>query len=132
MMGEAEGIIESVKAPESLNGVPFLQGRILSEIKQETVFEGTAEEAIDGFPKNVNVAVSSALSSVGVENMKTRIVSCPGMKENMHRVTVKNNLVRAVLEVSSKPDPANPKSSMITAWSIASLLENLAAAIEFY
>ncbi len=132
MMGDASAVIENTKAPESLNGAPYLGGRTLSESGSELVFDGTAREAIAGFPKNVNVAVASALASVGPDRMRTVITSVPGLTENVHRVTVENETVRAVLEVASRPDPANPRSSSMAAWSVAALLQNLASPLQFF
>ena len=91
-----------------------------------------AKKAIEGFPKNVNVAVASAIASVGTEDMQVEITSCPGEKNNIHRITTENNLGKAVIEITSKPDPENPRSSIITAWSIVALLENLAGYIQFF
>lgn len=132
LMGNAVGRIETWKAPKGLAGAPGLAGRSISETEEELVFDGTARDAIAAFPKNVNVAVASASASVGVDAMKTLITSCPGKSTNTHKITVENDTVTAVLQVSSRPDAKNPKSSVVTAWSVAALLANLASPIEFY
>lgn len=132
LMGNARGKIENFKAPENLRNAPYLQGKTLSETCQETVFRGTAREAIVGFPQNVNVAVASALASVGVDKMEVVIDSCPGQRDNVHRITVENDGVRALVEVSSSPDRQNPKSSTMTAWSVVALLKNLANPIQLF
>lgn len=132
LMGQAQGKIHTQKAPRSLEGAPHLEGRDLSKESAELIFDGTAEEAITAFPKNINVAVASALASVGVEEMHTQIESVPGLEANIHEITVENNSVLASLKVTSQPDADNPKSSVITAWSVAALLQNLASPIEFY
>ena len=132
LMGNADAQIETWKSPASLVSAPGLQGKTLSDTEEETVFNGTAREAIAGFPKNVNVAVASASASVGVDHMKTIITSTPGKSTNTHKITVKNDSVTATLKVSSRPDARNPKSSVVTAWSVASLLANLSSPVEFY
>lgn len=132
LMGNARGSIENDKAPESLQGAPYLEGKSLPLDRKQTVFRGTAREAIAGFPKNVNVAVASALACVGVDAMQVVIDSCPGKQDNLHRITVENDGVRAVIEVASRPDPGNPRSSVMTAWSVVALLRNLASPIEFF
>lgn len=132
LMGHAHGQIHTQKAPRSLEGAPHLQGRSLSEESAQLIFDGSAREAIDAFPKNINVAVASALASVGVEDMRTQIESVPGLEANIHEIKVENDSVQALLQVTSLPDPVNPKSSVITAWSVAALLKNLASPIEFY
>lgn len=132
LMGESKGIIENFKAPVSLNGAPYLNGELLSEEKVTDVFSGNAREAIAGFPNNVNVAISSALASVGIDEMKVNIQSVPGLEDNIHKVTVSNPLVKAVIEISSSPDKNNPKSSTMTAWSAVALLKNLASPMELF
>ncbi len=132
LMGNARGCIENVKAPESLQGAPYLEGKSIPLDRQQTVFQGTAREAISGFPKNVNVAVASALASVGVDAMRVMIDSLPGKQDNLHRITVENDGVRAVIEVASRPDPGNPRSSIMTAWSVVALLRSLASPIQFF
>lgn len=75
MMGNARGRIENFKAPHSLNGAPYLRGCLLSEAHAELVYDGTAREAIQGFPQNVNVAIGLALVNVGVDQMEVSIES---------------------------------------------------------
>lgn len=132
IMGNAKGKIENFKAPASLNGAPYLGGCTLPEDQNSQVFSGTAREAIGGFPKNVNVAVASAIASVGVDEMNVEIESIPGLKDNIHKVTIENLEVKAVVEIASKPDPKNPKSSAMAAWSAVALLKNLASPIELF
>ena len=132
LMGNNKAKIENFKAPSSLKGAPYLEKNPLSEEQTQKIFTGNAKKAIEGFPKNVNVAVASAITSVGTEDMQVEITSCPGEKNNIHRITTENNLGKAVIEITSKPDPENPRSSIITAWSIVALLENLAGYIQFF
>lgn len=132
LMGDAKGSIDTYKAPAGLNGAPYLEGRMLSETEAEVVFQGNARAAIEGFPKNVNVAVSSGLASVGLDEMTVTIHSQPGLTENMHRIVVANETVKATLEVASKPDKSNPKSSVVTAWSVIALLRNLSSTIQMF
>ena len=131
-MGNAHAEILNLKAPRSLNGAPYLEGRVLSNTQEEKVFEGNALEAIAGFPKNVNVAVSSGLASVGVEHMGVKIRSIPGLEDNIHAITCQNDSVKAEITITSKPDPVNPKSSVVTAWSVIAMLRNLASPVEFF
>lgn len=132
MMGNAKASIQNCKAPVSLNGAPYLKGRLLSDTDVELVFHGTAREAIEGFPNNVNVAVASAVASVGVDAMDVIIESRPGLRDNVHRVQVENDSVKATIEISSRPDRNNPKSSVMTAWSVVALLQNLLSPIQLF
>jgi len=131
LMGNAKVSIESTKAPRSLNGAPYLSGRELSETEEELVFCGNMQDAIKGFPKNVNVAVATALASDNPDT-EVRIRSVPGKKENSHAITLEGEHMKAEITVTSTPDPVNPKSSVSAAWSVVALLKNLASPVFFY
>lgn len=132
LMGDAEVTIGNTKAPKSLEGAPYLEGKTLSREEKEVIFKGSVTDAINGFPKNVNVAVAAALASDRLQNATVQITSDPEAAENIHRIVLKNQLMRAELTVAGKPDPANPKSSTSTAWSVVALLKNLASPISFF
>ncbi|MBQ3077499.1 MAG: aspartate dehydrogenase [Clostridia bacterium] len=132
LAGTEQVVIENYKAPAGLNGAPYLKGRALAEDREELVFRGTAREAIASFPKNVNVAVAAALAAADVDRAQVEITSVPGLRQNTHIVRAKNALAEVRLEISSLPDPKNPKSSTITAWSVAALLKELAAPVRFF
>lgn len=122
--------IESVKAPKSLEGAPGLRGRSLPD-EEAVVFEGGVKAAIEAFPKNVNVAVAAALAAEA-EDARVRVVSRPGAAESLHRIRIANALMHAELSIASKPDPANPRSSTSTAWSIVALLKQLTSPVVFF
>lgn len=124
--------IDNVKAPDSLAAAPALGGRELSQDRVEEVFRGPADQAIAGFPKNVNVAVASALAAGALDRAEVVITSVPGKVNNTHVICAANNMVQARIEVSSSPDPANPRSSTVTAWSAVALLVNLASPVKFF
>lgn len=131
LMGAKSVSIESTKAPRSLNGAPYLEGRELSETEEELVFKGNVKDAIKGFPKNVNVAVATALAS-DFENTEVRIRSVPNKTENSHAITLEGENMKAEIKITSTPDPVNPKSSVSAAWSVVALLKNLASLMFFY
>ena len=132
LMGDTTSEIQSTKAPKSLNGAPYLKGKPLPEHEKCTAFEGNAREAIAGFPKNTNVSVATGIVTNGAERTGVRLISDPESRGNTHRVTVENEKAKAVVEITSKPDPSNPKSSITAAWSVVALLENLASPIQFF
>lgn len=132
IMGDATSEIQSTKAPKSLNGAPYLKGELLPENEKCTAFEGNAREAIAGFPKNTNVSVATGIVTNGAEHTVVRLISDPESRGNTHRVTVENEKAKAVVEITSKPDPRNPKSSITAAWSVVALLENLASPVQFF
>lgn len=121
--------IHSSKNPRSLNGAPYLNGRELPPHLKQEVFEGNAREAIEGFPKNVNVSVSTALATLGVDETRVRISSIPGTDRNTHQIYLAGEFGDVEIRVSVKPDKANPKSSTLAAWSVLAMLEKMAQTI---
>ena len=129
---ELEARVDNFKAPASLNGAPFLRGEALPADRRMEVFTGTAGEAIAGFPKNVNVAVAAASASAGMERTQVSITSDPALVENTHRIHVQGFGVRAEMEFASLPDPENPRSSTMTAWSVLALLDALTSPVRYF
>jgi len=128
---EPEVEINTYKAPGSLKGAPYLEDKDLSETEKEVIFDGSAKEAITGFPKNINVAVATALATVGPENTRTKIHSDPKLKANIHEITVKNKEGTADIRFAGRPSD-NVKTSSITPWSVISLLKNIAEPVRFF
>ena len=131
LMGANDVTITSTKAPKSLKGAPGLGERVLSDTEDEVVFEGSMEEAIAGFPKNVNVGVATAVATERADT-RVRIVSRPTAKENGHFITIKGPRLHAEMMFCSEPDPANPRSSTSTAYSVLAFLRNLASPVVFF
>ena len=131
LMEDVEVSITTEKSPKSLNGAPFLGGRQLSEDHVEEVFKGSAVEAIKLFPKNVNVAVATALATTGVDNTKVVIRSIPGVRSNKHEIKLKGETIKVNIVIEANPSEDNPKSSQLAAYSVIALLEKLVAPIVF-
>lgn len=131
LMGDSQVKIKTEKSPKSLNGAPFLKGRELSTVDEEEVFRGTAKDAIESFPKNVNVAVATALATKGVENTGVFINSIPGKMSNKHEIELLGENVKVNVTIESTPSKDNPKSSTLAAYSVITLLENLVSPITF-
>lgn len=131
LMDDAEVSVTTKKSPKSLNGAPFLKGRKLSEQKAEELFNGSAKEAIEHFPENINVAVTTALATIGVEHTKVSINSIPGLENNRHEIKLLGRSVNLDIVIETTPSDDNPKSSSLAAFSVISLLQNLVSSITF-
>lgn len=129
---ELSARVDNYKAPGSLNGAPFLAGQPLPEDSRVEVFAGSARDAIAGFPKNVNVAVAAASASAGMERTVVTITSDPALTENTHRILVQGFGVRADMTFASLPDPENPRSSTMTAWSVLALLDEMSSSVRYF
>ncbi|MBI3997520.1 MAG: aspartate dehydrogenase [Armatimonadetes bacterium] len=130
--GAAAGRIESVvmttrKPPRALVGAPYLEThRIdLSHLREPlVVFEGSAREACEGFPANVNVSAAVSLAGVGSERTRIRIVADPTSERNTHEVEVTGDFGRFVVHIENRPSE-NPRTGVLTALSIVALLRKL-------
>lgn len=131
LMEDVEVSITTEKSPGSLNGAPVLKGRKLSEENIEEVFRGSARQAIEFFPKNINVAVATGLATTGVDNTRVIIRSIPGSTSNKHEIKLVGETVQVNIVIQSTPSEDNPKSSQLAAYSVIALLENLVAPITF-
>lgn len=131
LLGASTVKIITEKSPNSLQGAPFLEDRELSHENVEELFAGTAQEAIEAFPKNVNVAVATGLATIGVDNTSVIIRSVPGVLSNKHNIVLEGNRVKISIKVESTPSPDNQKSSSLAAWSVIALLKRLVSTITF-
>jgi len=122
LMGNASATFFNEKGPNALKGTTVYSDTLQTE--QSIVFSGNAAEAISLFPTKVNVAVAASLASVGPENMKASIQSTPGFTGDTQRVEIRNDQVRAVIDVYSS-------TSDIAGWSVVSTLINIVSPIVF-
>ncbi|WP_353048952.1 aspartate dehydrogenase domain-containing protein [Turicimonas muris] len=60
------------------------------------------------------------------------MVSEPGRASNEHIIRVRSETLNATLSFESKPDKANPKSSVSAALSVLALLKNLSSPIRYF
>lgn len=131
LMGGLRVTVRNQKPPQGLNGAPFLQGRVLDEDAAETLFAGSARQAIAVFPKNVNVAVAAALAAADVDSARVEVNSVPHLALNTHQIELSGEFGEATLTIASRPSRDNPKSSALAAYSVLALLEKLASPIQF-
>jgi aspartate dehydrogenase len=131
----AEGTITSArivtrKPPKGLAGAPLLMERGISVDAIEEplrVFEGTAREAIAGFPANVNVAIALSLAGIGPDRTRIEIWADPGVTRNTHTVIVKSDSSDLSMTIENVPSEENPRTGKITALSVLAALRRLTA-----
>lgn len=120
--------LETIKPPMSYEGAPYVvnKGIDLSEIKEETVlFEGSAEEAIKGFPRNINVSAILSFCGLGEKRTKVKIVALPGTPWNSHQVTLEGTFGRFTARADNEPLKSNPKTSALSPLSAIALLREI-------
>lgn len=131
----AEGKIASVtivtrKPPAGLAGAPLLveRGISVAGLKEPLrVFEGSAREAIAGFPANVNVAVALSLAGIGPDQTRVEIWADPGVTRNTHTIVVKSDSSDLTMTIENIPSAENPRTGRITALSVLAALRRLTA-----
>lgn len=131
------GRIDSVtlttrKPPKGLAGAPYITGNNidLSSIKEETViFDGTALDAIKGFPKNVNVAAVLSLTGLGADNTRVRIITSPEYTKNTHEVEIKGESGTIMTRTENVPSKVNPKTSQLAVFSAIATLEGIVKSV---
>jgi aspartate dehydrogenase len=127
--------IASSKPPMGYGGAPYvIENKIdLSTITtKQRLFKGNALEAAKGFPANVNVAATLSLAGIGAERTEVEIWADPTATGNSHEIEVIGEFSTIRASVANAPDPANPKSSMLAAQSIVSLLKNMTAPVAVF
>lgn len=126
-------ILTTRKSKRGLEGAPFLiKNKIdLEKIDKETVlFEGNAREAIEGFPKNVNVAALLSLAGIGPEKTRVKIIYSPSIERNIHEVEVIGDFGKFSARTENVPFPENPKTSFLAALSAIATLKNVVSNIK--
>jgi aspartate dehydrogenase len=132
----AEGEIRSVKMtsrkpPRGLAGAPHLdRENVDAEAVTEPtmVFSGSAREAAEGFPANLNVAAALALAGVGPERTRVEVWIDPTVTRNTHHVEVKSAAADFTMKIENVPSE-NPRTGRITALSVIRLLRKRHAAL---
>lgn len=87
-----EVTIVTTKNPNSL-------GR--TDTEKTVVYEGSTRGACKEYPRNVNVHAAVALTGIGFDKTKSKIVSDPAVNNNAHVITLKGVGVEMQLHVSS-------------------------------
>ena len=117
------------KPPGGLVGAPYLleNGIELSGLGgTQNVFEGTAREAVRGFPANVNVVAALSLAGIGPDRTIIEIWADSGTDRNNHTITIESDSADFTMTIRNIPTAENPKTGKITALSIIAALAKLA------
>jgi aspartate dehydrogenase len=120
----------SVKPPAAWRGTPAEQVVDLDKLtRRTTVYKGTAGEAALMYPQNANVAATLALAGLGFDATEVELVADPAAPGNVHEIEAEGAAGRFAIRLEGKPSRRNPKTSALTAFSVARALLNENAAI---
>ena len=134
----AEGTIHSVtlvtrKPPRGLAGAPFIveHGITLDGLSEPLkIFEGSARDAVRGFPANVNVAAALSLAGIGADRTMVEIWADPTLDRNFHTIEVDSDSAQFTMSIKNLPSDENPKTGRITALSVIAALRKQTAAVQ--
>ena len=103
----------------------------LNEVTVSTEFLRTdARQAATLFPQNANVAATIALAGVGFERTEVSLNADPAARGNTHLVEVEGPCGTMRIELSNKPFPDNPKTSMLAGLSLLRVIRNRSEAVQ--
>lgn len=122
-IGELESVsIVTRKPPAALPGAPA--------DRKQVMFEGSANQAIELFPKNINVSIILSLAGLGPDKTVVKIISDPEVRKNSHSIEAAGSFGKLSLVVENDPMPNNPKTSYLAALSVLSVLKNKDAVVK--
>ncbi len=131
--GRINSVTLTTRKPiKGLEGAPYLKEKNinLSAITGETViFEGTAEDAIKGFPQNVNVSAALSLAGIGAKKTRVRIVTSPLYTKNIHEVEIDGECGKIFTRTENVPSKSNPKTSELAVFSAITTLAGITSSV---
>ncbi|MFZ2071104.1 MAG: aspartate dehydrogenase [Halobacteriota archaeon] len=133
-MGRMHSVeLTTIKPPRGFEGNEYVReiGIDISSIEhKETLFVGSAKEAVKHFPENVNVAATLSLAGIGPEATRVKIVADPAAGRNVHEIEAKGEFGTLFVRVENVPSAANPKTSYLAALSAIATLTRISAPIQ--
>lgn len=128
-----KGMLDSVtltttKNPRALAGAPFFNSEPtrLNSIKKKTlVYQGTAADAVNKFPANINVAAILSLAGIGIQQTKVKIIADPNITVNQHQIEATGAFGEMSITVRNVPSPNNPKTSFLAILSAIECLRSI-------
>lgn len=125
--GKIESItLTTTKHPRALKGAPFVEkNRIhMDDTEKKAIFSGSVHDAVRGFPNNVNVAASLAISSGVPDKVTVKIIADPDIKTNTHEIEVIGDSGKFLFRFENTPGE-NPKTSKLAVYSALSSINSI-------
>lgn len=93
------------------------------------LFTGTAREAVERFPRNINVAATVSLAGLGPDRTTVELWADPAVRANQHELFIVSSAGEVTVRALNLPDPDNPASSAVTGHSIVAALRRLVSPV---
>ncbi len=114
-----------VKPPHAWSDTPAAHLCDLESLTEATTFfTGSAADAASEFPKNANVAMTTALAGIGPDKTRITLVADPVATTNRHEISASGAFGELAVTMSNKPLEANPKTSAMTALNLVRAIQN--------
>ncbi|MGZ8879758.1 MAG: aspartate dehydrogenase [Halobacteriota archaeon] len=129
LLAASQGAINRVtltttKPFKGLETAPYVLENDVNLTRSGLIFEGTADEAIAGFPQNINVSATLALAGVGFEKTIVRIAVDPSYTHNVHVVEVEGEFGTFTARFKNVPTE-NKRTSKLAAYSAVATLKRI-------
>ncbi len=129
LLAASQGAINRVtltttKPSKGLETAPYVLENDVNLTRSGLIFEGTADEAIAGFPQNINVSATLALAGVGFEKTIVRIAVDPSYTHNVHVVEVEGEFGTFTARFENVPTE-NKRTSKLAAYSAVATLKRI-------
>lgn len=124
--GLDEVVIEQRKPPASL--LPAAEAEALAEPR--VVFDGPVAQAVSLYPKTTNVAAAVALAGLGFERTHAVVVADPALSANQAILQARGSFGTLRVQLDNVAS-ANPRTSVLAAWSVVATLRTLALPVGF-
>ena len=116
----------TTKPVKGLKDSPFIVKNNINLKKintKKTIFEGNLNDAIKGFPKNINVAATLFLISK-FKDIKVKIIADKNTKTNNHEIVCKGSFGTITTKTENLPSK-NPKTSYLAILSAMQVLKDI-------
>jgi aspartate dehydrogenase len=125
--------LTSTKKPISLIQ-PWMGAELASRLRSlretdspVTVYDGPARQAAELFPRNANVAATLALAAGNWSAVRARLIADPTTPASRHVVEFTAQVGEYRFDLGNHPDPDNPATSRLVAYSVLRVLADLSA-----
>lgn len=119
-----------IKPPRAWKDTPAESLCALESIDSpEVFFSADAATTAATFPKNANVAMTTALAGIGPDATTITLIADPAATTNRHEVTASGAFGALEVSISNNPLPSNPKTSAMAALNLARAIRNRVSAI---